>query len=112
MNILDKIRNLPEARRKIIFWLILIIIGLGLAFVYFINIRNNIRNFKSVNLKEGFKIPNFGEELKDYPKPEIPKLNEEDVKQMEEDLKKLEESQRNEEENQTSTLENQATTTQ
>lgn len=83
----------------------MIVIGFGLASVYFINIRHNIRNFKLINLKEKLKIPDFGEEFKNLPKLEIPAAAEEELK------KAAAEIQKNEEKNQTSTLEQQATTT-
>ena len=97
----------------------MIIIGLGLLSVYFISIQRNIKNFKSIDLKEKLKMPNFGEEFKGLPKLEIPTSTEEELNKMNEfdseELNKFdwassaakleEEMQKNEEENQTSTFE-------
>jgi uncharacterized protein HemX len=105
MTNLEKIRSLPEGKRKIIFWSVLVIIGLGLVLVYFINIKHNIRDFESVNLKEKLKLPDFGEEFQGLPELEISTTTQEELKKIEEEI------QKNEEENQTSTLEQQATTT-
>ena len=101
---LEKIRGLPEGKRKIILWFILIVIGLGLISIYFINIRQNIRNFKSLNLKEGFKIPDFGEEFKSLPKLEMPTATEEELNKLQEEI------QKNEEGNQTNTSKETSTT--
>lgn len=106
MTILEKIRNLPESRRRVIFWSTIIFIGLVLSLFYLRNIQNNIRNFKSIDLKEKLKTPDFGEELKGWPKLEIPEENLEELRKIEEEIEKLEL------ENQTTTNEEkQATTT-
>ena len=76
MTFLEKIRNLPGTRKKIIFWSLIIIIGLGLLLLYFKNIQNNIKKLKSINFKEELKMPDFSEGLKDLPKIEMPKISE------------------------------------
>ena len=98
MTILEKIRNLPETRRKAILWVITIIVGLFLLFFYFRGIQNRIRNFKLTNLKGELRIPNFEKELKSLPKLEMPQENLEELKKIEQEL------QKNEEENQTSSV--------
>jgi hypothetical protein len=104
MNILEKIRNLPESKRKIIFWSGIIIAGLCLASLYFIGIRNNIRNLKSIDFKEELKTPDFTTELGDWPKLE---MSEEDL----EELKKIEEEIKKNEEEESSTTNKEASTT-
>jgi len=84
MTFLEKIRNLPETRKKIIFWSLIIIIGLGLFLLYFKNIQNNIKKLKSINFKEELKMPDFSEELKGLPKIEMPKISEEELRKIEE----------------------------
>ncbi len=86
MTFLEKIRHLPEARKKIIFWSLIIIIGLGLFLLYFKNIQNNIKKLKSINFKEELKMPDFSEGLKDLPKIEMPKISEEELKKTEEEI--------------------------
>jgi len=85
MAFLEKIRNQSETRKKIIFWSLIIIIGLGLFLLYFKNIQNNIKKLKSINLKEELKMPDFSEELKDLPKIEMPEISEEKLKKAEEE---------------------------
>jgi len=84
MTFLEKIRHLPETRKKIIFWSLIIIIGLGLFLLYFKNIQNNIKKLKSVNFKEELKMPDFSEELKSLPKIEMPEISEEEIQKNEE----------------------------
>ena len=93
MTFLEKIRHLSETRKKIIFWSLIIIIGLGLFLFYFKNIQNNIKNFKLINFKEELKMPDFGEELKDLPKIEMPEISEEELRKIEEEIQKNEEKE-------------------
>jgi len=93
MTFLEKIRHLPETRKKIIFWSLIIIIGLGLFLLYFKNIQNNIKKLKSVNFKEELKMPDFSEELKSLPKIEMPEISEEELRKIEEEIQKNEEKE-------------------
>jgi hypothetical protein len=102
---LEKIRNLPEGRKKIIFWSLMVLIGLILVSIYILSIGHSIKKFNSANVSAGIKIPDFREELKNLPNLEISTTTQEELKQLEEEI------QKNEAENQTSTLEQQATTT-
>ena len=103
MTFLEKIRNLTETRKKIIFWSLIIIIGLGLFLLYFKNIQNNIKKLKSINFKEELKMPDFSEGLKDLPKIEMPEISDEE-------LKKIEEIQKNEEKESSTTAKEASTT--
>lgn len=77
MNFLKKIQNLPEGKRKIILWVLIIIIGV-LFVSFFIN--NSKKKFSSYDQKdwtEGLNLPNMpdmpnlGEELKKIPNIEL-----------------------------------------
>lgn len=46
MSFLKKIQGLPETKRKIILWLIIILIGSVLAIFYIKNVQKNLRDFK------------------------------------------------------------------
>lgn len=76
MNILRRIQNQPEKTRKIILWLIVIIIGTGLLIWWIKNFQQRFESFKVKELKEELNLPSFEEELEKFPKLEMPKLNE------------------------------------
>lgn len=63
-----KIQNLSLSTRKIILWVLIIIIGIGLISFYIKNFQKKIINFRA----EEFNLPNFQEEFKDLPEIEIP----------------------------------------
>lgn len=71
MSLLQKIRKLPERKRKIILWSSIIAISAVLLFFYVRNVQKKLGEFKTEDLKEGLnKLPSF----------EIPKI---DVQELE-----------------------------
>ena len=90
MNIVDKIRNLPESKRKVILWVIIIILAAGLLTWWVKNLQQRLKSFKTEELKEQLKLPSFKEELEGMPKLEIPEISEEKLKELEEQLKEAE----------------------
>jgi hypothetical protein len=66
-NLLRKIQGLPEKKRKIIFWVLIILIA---AVLIFFDIKSAQKRFKN------FRLEKFKEELPS-PKIEIPKMPEE-----------------------------------
>lgn len=75
-NSLKKIQSLPKSARKIILWLIVTIVGIGL-FIFWINsLKIRLKSFQKEEFIEELKIPSFGEELKIIPKIEIPEIEE------------------------------------
>ncbi|MDI6602523.1 MAG: hypothetical protein QME57_00170 [Patescibacteria group bacterium] len=108
MNLLEKLRNLPEKKRKIILEIVVIFVGILLSVFYIKNIQEKLKNLSSEEIKEQLRIPEFQEKLKELPKiempeieiPEIPEeewekikegLSEEEIKELEEMLKKTQE---------------------
>lgn len=73
-NLLTKIQGLPESKKKLIFWLVMIIIGLGLFTFYIKNIQKRLKNFEPEKTKEELKLPSLKKELESLPKIEIPKF--------------------------------------
>jgi len=69
-NLLTKIQGLPESKRKIIFWISVIIIALVLLIFNIKNAQKRFKNFKTERLKEELPLP----------KIEIPKIPEEMLK--------------------------------
>jgi hypothetical protein len=74
MNRLAKrIQELPESKRKIIFWVTIIILGLGLFCLNIINFQKRLKNFKIEKIKEQIIPSPLKEPFKELPKIEIPK---------------------------------------
>jgi hypothetical protein len=87
LNFLNKIQNLPEEKRKTIFWLIVIIIGISLLIWWAKNLEMRIKGFESEKIKEELQLPKLEEELKNMPEFEIPEIPKEELKKIEELLK-------------------------
>jgi len=68
-----KIQNLPLIKRKIIFWIVIIIFGLVLFAGYILNIKHKIENFPLQKSLEELKLPQLKEEFKKLPEFEIEK---------------------------------------
>jgi len=71
---ITKIQSLSESTRKIILWLVMIIIGLGLFTFYIKNIQKKFKSFEPEKFKEELKLPSFEKELESLQKIEIPKF--------------------------------------
>jgi len=89
MNFLNKIQNLPEEKRRTIFWLIIIIVGISLLIWWAKNLEMRIKSFKSEKIKEELQLPKLEEELKSMPKFEMPEISDEELKKLEEILKEI-----------------------
>ena len=69
---LEKIRSLPEARRKMILWATVIIIGLGLFAWYFRNMKSVFSN--QINLQDNLKLQDLKDNLKNLPEVKSPNI--------------------------------------
>ena len=87
MSILEKVRALPEPKRKLIFWLVVITSAILLLFLWVRATKTRLEQLKMEEIKE--KIPPSPFENIEFPKIEI----EEGLKELEELL--LEEEQKN-----------------
>src|SRR4030042_2920725 len=91
MSVLKKIQGQPLYVRKIIFWIIVIILAITFLFVWIYSIRIKLEETKQKNFFDEANFPKFQEELDSLPKiesPAIPELSEEELKQLEEELMK------------------------
>ena len=87
MSIFKKIQEQPEHIRKIIFWIIVIILAITFLFAWVESVRVRLEAGRQKNIFDKSKLPNFEEELKNLPKiepPAIPEPTEEELKQWEE----------------------------
>jgi hypothetical protein len=75
MNFLEKIRNLPEKRRKIILWSVMVVVAGLLIFFFVKSVGNKFSNFNAQELKNGLGIPELQEKMQELPKVEIPDIN-------------------------------------
>jgi len=83
---LKRIQNLPLIKRKIIFWVIIVIFGLILFTFYIINIQHRIKTFPREKFLEELKLPELKEELK-----KLPKFEEEgEIKKLKENIGEIE----------------------
>lgn len=91
-NLLLKIQNLPESKRKIILWAVTVILALGLLSFYIKNIQKKFKSLEVKEFKKELQSP-FLEELKklpkiEIPKTEIPEINQEGLKESEQMIEK------------------------
>jgi len=72
MNFLRRIQSLPESRKKIILWSVIIVIGLALFILWVKNAQEKLKILQG----GGLKLPSLKEELKGMPKIEMPEISE------------------------------------
>lgn len=88
INFLKKIQDQPKRIRKIIFWVIVIIIGIFFLFTFIYSLKARIEAIKPREIFKQYRPPSFEEDLKKIPKIEAPELPETELS--EEELKELE----------------------
>jgi len=74
MKILDKIQGLPDKRKKIIVWVVLIITAVFLFKLYVQNMQEKMKNIEGEKIKQELQIPKLQEELKGLLQFEIPEI--------------------------------------
>jgi len=67
MDFLKKIQSLPEKKRRIILWTVVVIVGLPLSFLLINSFQKKLKDFKIEELKNDLNL-----EKLDIPKIEIP----------------------------------------
>jgi ABC-type phosphate/phosphonate transport system permease subunit len=63
----QKIQNLPEKKRKMILWTVMILIGLALAIFYVKDLSKRFQDINLENFKEDIQVQFLEKELKDIP---------------------------------------------
>ena len=74
---LQKLQNQPENIRKIILWAIVLLVGFLLMIWWGKSFQQRMKSFKEGGFQKELKLPSFNKELKELPKLEIPKIDEE-----------------------------------
>lgn len=83
-DLLKKIQQRPEAERKIVFWVLITLFGI-IFFRYWLSmVKRQTDNLNRDKIKEDLNLPQFKEQLENLPKPELPKIDEEELKSLEE----------------------------
>lgn len=74
MDILKKIQNQPEYIRKIIFWVIIIILSAGVLFWWGRRAEQKLKGFREEEFIERLNLPQLKERLEKMPEMEIPEV--------------------------------------
>jgi len=84
MEFLEKLRGLPQTKRKIILWLVIAIIALVLFILWTKNVRKKFEGFQGEEVKQQFQIPDLPRI--ETPEIELPQISEEELKELEKEL--------------------------
>jgi len=57
VKFIENLQNKPERERKIILWVVIIIIGLILGTVWILGISNNVKRLRSTDIQENLNLP-------------------------------------------------------
>jgi len=85
MTFLKKLQEQPKTVRKIIFWVIVIILAITFLFTWLGSTKTRIETAKQEKIFDQFKPPNF-ESVPKVEVPKFPELSEEELKQLEEEF--------------------------
>ncbi|MBU0547114.1 MAG: hypothetical protein ABH876_00960 [Patescibacteria group bacterium] len=77
MKNFKSIQDLPEQKRKIILWTIMVLTGLSLLIIYIKGAREKIENLEIEKFKEEIQLQSLEEELGNLLKIEIPNIQQE-----------------------------------
>jgi len=91
MSFLEKIQNQPKNIRKIIFWTIIVSLGITFLILWVYGIKTKLEEMKGKNLFEDLTPQNSNEKLESWPKvetPKTPEITDEEWKKLEEELNK------------------------
>jgi len=72
MSFLKKIQEQPRHIRKIIFWVIVVFLGIIFFIIWFYSTKERLEEAKEKKLFEQLKLPKIEEQLKTIPKVETP----------------------------------------
>lgn len=87
-SIRETIRKLPERKKKVILWTIIIVLAIIFFIIWLKIIINANKRFEAE--KEKFFFPSLEKKLKEEPNLQFPRFSEEELNKLKEELKKLE----------------------
>lgn len=93
-SLLLKIRNLPEHQRKIIFWIVMVVLALTLSTFFISDLQKRMPNISAEKTKEELQLPYLEENLKKlpnikFPEIEIPEINQETLQGLEKMMEEM-----------------------
>ncbi len=95
MDIVKKLQNQPEYIRKIILWLIVIIIGLSLLVWWVKSFSQKLKEFEKEEFIGGLNLPSLDEQLQKLPEAEVPQDLGGELERLEEGIEGEEEEEEN-----------------
>jgi uncharacterized membrane protein len=63
MNLLERLKKLPEGQKKIIIWIILIVLATGLFYWSYQNFKDGFAKIKQQSIEEQFNVEDIQEHL-------------------------------------------------
>ena len=63
MNFLERLKKLPEGQKKIIIWIILIVLATGLFYWSYQNFKDGFGKIKQQSIEEQFNVEDIQEHL-------------------------------------------------
>lgn len=83
MRFLEDLQKLPEQKRKIILWIIIIIVAI-LSFTLWLRIiKKGVENFPKEQFLRKLELPEMPEEILKTPGVNLPELSEEELREFE-----------------------------
>ncbi len=86
-DFLKKLRQKSKAERKTIFWILVIFFGIAFFGFWLLTVKRQVDSLNKDKIRQDFNLPQLEEQLKNLPKPELPKIDQEELKQIEDLLK-------------------------
>ena len=83
-DFLKKIQQRSEDERKTIFWVLVILFGAVFFGLWLLMIKQQVSSLNKDKIRQELNLPQLEEQFKNLPRPELPKFDEEELKQLEE----------------------------
>jgi len=83
----EKIQQKSKAERKTIFWILVIFFGIAFFGFWLLAVKRQINSLNKGKIKQDFNLSQLEEQLKNLPKLELPKIDQQELKQIEDLLK-------------------------
>jgi len=86
-DFLKKVRQKSKAERKTIFWILVIFFGIAFFGFWLLIVKRQVDSLNKNKIKQDFNLLQLEEQLKNLPKLELPKIDQQELKQIEDLLK-------------------------
>ncbi len=82
-DFLKKIQQRPEAERKMIFWILVILFGIVFFGFWLLIIKQQVDSLNKDKIRQDLNLLQMQEQFKSLPKLELPKIDEQELKTLE-----------------------------